>query len=270
VDALRLAVAQAPASCGDVMANVGTACRLLREAAEARACLVVFPELFLCGYAPAAIASDPGRFAIEPGDARVRSLAEECGRVGIAAVLGACTKGARGLANSAILIDSCGAVVEVYEKVHLWREERWVFSAGDRLLTWDLFGFRFGVAICYDAGFPEHARALALTGADVILCPSAFARGDEERRYGLYMPMRALENTLYVAAANALGSQGGCEFFGRSAVHDPTGRPVSAASEQEGVLVAVVRRSEIEEARRALPYLQERRTVIVQVAKGER
>jgi len=266
---LRIAVAQAYARRGNVPANVATVRRLIRAAAKEEAQLVVFPELFLCGYDPAAIASEPNRFAVDPDDRHAKSIAAECQRAGVAAVVGACVRSEKGLANSAIFFNAAGAVVDVYDKMHLWKEERRVFVEGERLLVVDFCGLRFGVAICYDAGFPEHTRALTLSGADAILCPSAFAMGDEEHRYDLYFPMRALENTVYVAVANVLGTQNGLTFFGRSAVYDPAGRPVATCGDQERVSVASVRRSDIERARRALPYLRDLRITKPPIVKGE-
>ena len=110
-----------------------------------------------------------------------------------------------------------------YNKIQLWATERAVFTPGDRYVMFGLDGFRIGVLICYDAGFPEHSP-LARAGADLIVCPSAFARGDEERRYDLYFPQRALENTVYVAVANAVGEQGGLSMFGAAASLGPGAR----------------------------------------------
>lgn len=255
---MRVAVAQIAARAGEVVGNIEAARRALTLAADQGAALAVFPELFVCGYDIAGIAADPSRYGVAAEQSELADLAETCRAHGVAAVMGACLREADGLSNAALVFDARGRNVGIYRKVHLWAEERRVFRAGNRLAVVDLNGWRIGLAICYDAGFPEHCRALALAGAQLIVCPSAFAVGEEERRYRLYFPMRALENTVFVVAANALGEQGGAAFFGDSLICAPDGRLLLKA-EGEGVAAVDLSMEQLAEARARLPYLAERR-----------
>jgi len=259
MDSLSVAVAQAPVEAGNVPANAATAVRLLEEAAAGGAQLAVFPELFLGGYDLPGMAADPRPYGVTPDGNVLRELAGACRRLGIAAVIGASVPHAGGWANGAIVLDHHGRHVATYNKIQLWATERAVFTPGDRYVMFGLHGFRIGVLICYDAGFPEHARALALAGADVVVCPSAFARGEEERRYHLYFPQRALENTVFVAVANAVGDQGGLAMFGRSSVFGPRGTLLCAAGSGREVAVARLDRQALLSARRDLPYLSDLR-----------
>ena len=259
---MRIAVGQAEAVSGEVSRNVQTALRLLSRAAEQEADLLVLPELFLCGYDLQALTEMGVSAAINVEDEAVVLLRQRCAELGIAVTVGASLRTSNGMTNSALVVDSCGEVIDIYEKVNLWAEERKLFVAGDRLSIMELAGFRVGVAICYDAGFPEHIRALTLSGAEVIVCPSAFALGDEQRRYRMYFPMRALENTVYVAVSNLVGRGGREEFFGESAVFDPAGRTIADAGHEEGISVAEVSRERIAVVRRELRYLEHRRPEI--------
>ncbi len=256
---MRVAVAQGAAKPADLEANAETALRLIAAARGRDADLVVLPELFLCGYDLETLASAGGKAAVTLDHVLVRRLRLACAEHRVSAVIGACIQRPLGLANSALVIDRSGAIVDVYDKANLWAAERVLFTAGNRLSILELAGFRVGVAICYDAGFPEHFRALTLRGAEVIVCPSAFALGDEQRRYRMYFPMRALENTVYVAVSNLSGSGSSGEFFGESAVYDPAGRMVAAAGREEGIVVAEVSRERIAEIRKELRYLEHRR-----------
>ncbi|HEY8417170.1 MAG TPA: carbon-nitrogen hydrolase family protein [Limnochordales bacterium] len=268
---LTIAVAQAPPVAGNPAANAETACALLEQAAAQGARLTVFPELFLCGYDLEGIAADPDGYAVRLESEPLARIARACRDTESAAIVGAClseeagpaggdmSSGSGILTNAAVIIDAGGEVRAVYRKVQLWQGERTVFEPGDQYVLVDLFGFRVGVMICYDGGFPEHARALTLAGAEIIACPAAFAVGDEQRRYRLYFPQRALENTVYLAVSNAVGVQGGLAMFGESAIFDPAGRPLVSLGGGQGVGVAVVDRSVIAGVRRDLPYLAERR-----------
>ena len=257
--ATRIAVAQAAADSGMISTNVATASRLVEQARARGAAILLLPELFLCGYDLEAIARDPVRFTVEPDGPELASLRSACREAGLTLVVGACLPAAPGRSNSALVIGDDGATQAIYDKIHLWTTELPRFTPGTKRLLIEIAGFRVGLAICYDAGFPEHCRSLALAGAELILCPSAFSRGEEERRYALYFPMRALENTVFLAVANLVGSAGGLDFFGRGAIFDPSGAPLAVAGASEDVIVAEISHDRLAAIRRELRYLEHRR-----------
>ncbi len=250
-----IAIAQAPSLPGRLDANVAQALTLIATAADQGADIVVLPELFLSGYDPAGIAADPAAHVVVPEDARCRRLAGLCAERGIASIVGAAVGNGEAVANAALVIAPDGEIVHVYRKAHLWGAERDAFVCGSGPVLVDLAGTKVGLAICFDAAFPEHARALALAGAEVIACPVAFAFGEERRRYQLYYPARALENTLYVAVSNSVGLQGGLQMFGDSALFGPRGQAIAQIAEPVGVATAPLDGEEIARARRDLPYL---------------
>lgn len=256
---LTVAVGQAPPVCGNVDANVSTACELLAEAARAGASLLVLPELFLCGYDIEAIARDPQRHTVDLDGPEFSRIGTACREHRISVVIGASIRTPSGSANAAAAVSSEGRILGAYEKTHLWNREQGVFVSGMELLAIDADGFQLGLGICYDAGFPEFCRAHVLAGADALVFVSAFGEGDERRRYDMYHPMRALENTVYVIVANASGPQGGVLFPGRSAVFDPSGIALARIDEPRGIAVTTLRSEELAHARAALPYLQDRR-----------
>jgi predicted amidohydrolase len=94
-----------------------------------------------------------------------------------------------------------------------------------------------GVLICYDIRFPEAARTLGLDGADIITLPTNWPEGAEVSP--TYMvPARAAENRVFVVSTNRVGVENGFRFIGRSAIHDITGAPITAAAGEETVLIA--------------------------------
>jgi predicted amidohydrolase len=256
---MRVAVGQAAAVSGDIPRNVATAARLVEEAGERGASLLLLPELFLCGYDLEGLERDPARFTIAATATELDPLREACRRARITAVVGACLAAGAGRTNSALVIGADGATRSIYDKIHLWTTEQPHFAPGTRHALLEIAGFRAGLAICYDAGFPEHCRALALAGAELLLCPSAFIVGEEERRYGLYFPMRALENTVYLAVANLVGGPAGQRFFGRGAVFAPSGAPLVVAGADEEIITAEISHEQLAAIRRDLRYLEQRR-----------
>ncbi|MEV7439524.1 carbon-nitrogen hydrolase family protein [Streptomyces griseoviridis] len=271
---LTVALGQARSVPGDLAANLATAVRLVREAAGAGARLLALPELFSCGYDPAAVAAAGRELTLAapaPGtapaeDSPLAPLARAAAESGVWVVLGAALAGprdgdapARRPVNAVLVVDPAGVVAGQYAKVHLWGPERDVFAAGGELVAVQADGVRVGLGVCYDAGFPEFTRAHRRAGAHAVLYCSAFAEGDTEHRYGVYHPARAVENGVYTLVCNAVGDLAGERYFGRSGAWHPDGRPLAALGAEEGVLVVTVEPDEPARVRAELPYLAELR-----------
>ncbi len=231
---LRVAAAQAASVAGDLAANVATAGRLVSEAAEQGAALVVLPEAFLTGYDPAVFAGPlpvDGRWDwLDP----LRDKAIET-QLGVVAGIVLQRDGRRTL--SSLVVGRDGTIEVPYDKQHLVGAEREHLSPGDHGASLVVDAVELGLAVCYDGCFPEHARAASDAGAIGYLCGAAYLRGSEHRR-DLYYAARALDNGCYVVLAGLTGRCGSQEFSGGSAIYDPEGRPLARLGEQAGVVVA--------------------------------
>jgi 5-aminopentanamidase len=217
-----VAVGQLHVREGDVDTNA-RACRgALEDAAVAGAELLVLPECALTGY----LFDDPDAAevaAIRSCDPRIRELGELAVQAGMTVVVGFLERAGDTLANSAAVLGSDGGVTLV-RKTHLpmLGADRFV-TAGDRIgpVIEMPFG-KLGVAICYDVRFPEVCRALALAGADVIAVPvnwSSVVKVVPEH----FVPVRAVENRVFVAVADRAGSAADTTFLGASRVVAPDG-----------------------------------------------
>jgi predicted amidohydrolase len=255
---LRLGAAQFGAVGGDVAANVGAHVTLLEEAARRSVDLLVFPELSLTGYAADRLVADARACALDPASPLLAPLRAACRRHRIAALAGAPVLCDGRLRLSALLFDRRGALAHIYEKQFLDGAEKDWFAPGEAGVLLEVHGRRLGVGICYDASFPEHARRLALAGAEAYLVSGAFPLGVSDFRRGVYFPARALENTVYVVFANYVGGHGGLGYGGRSAVYGPDGRLIDEASaEAPGLAVAAVDPQVLAAAREAATMLRD-------------
>lgn len=264
---LSVAAVQAEAVPGDVAGNARTAARLVGQAADSGARLVVLPELFLPAYHPPALRQDPAGADVaaddagEVADARLDPLRAVAADRRLAVLVGAAVRQPDGRRTcSALLVDRSGRVTAGYAKQHLCGpDEQELFTPGDRGGTLLVGGWRFGLGICYDGCFPEHGRAAALDGAHGYLCPSGYLVGSEHRR-DLYYRARALDNTMYVVFANPVGGTPPWRFNGGAAVYDPEGRPLRRAPEHgEAVVVARLDPAELRRVRAAHRMLVDRR-----------
>jgi predicted amidohydrolase len=230
---LTMAAAQAEAVAGDLAANAATAARLVREAGDSGAQVVVLPEAFLTGYDLPTFAGALPALVDLPLDA-LREAARDTGAV---VVLGSALESGGVKTLSSVVVQPDGAVDVPYDKQHLDGEEKQIFTAGDHGASLRVHGVELGLSICYDGCFPEHARAAAEDGAVGYLSSSAYFAGAEHRR-DVYYAARAVENGLYVVFAGLTGRCGAREFSGGSAVYDPEGRPLARLGTEPGVAVA--------------------------------
>lgn len=240
----------------------------LVEIAQNQVDIVLFPELFLTGY-------DCGveklkALAIDSNHEHLSLIREIAIRHTIAICLGYSELFEGQVYNSAILIDSAGKTALNYRKTHLWDPEelyeKAAFVPGDCLPVANLYLPRVhleivvGILICFDVEFPEPARVLALTGANLLLVPTAVIDSFPAR----YMvPCRAVENLVFVAYSNFCGP---CaittdeHFCGQSGIFSPHGVELARASEEfVGVLIATLDADEAREYIRRNNYMKERK-----------
>jgi len=236
--AWKIAAVQMDCHLADRPRNLEVLRARLSQSAGEGARLVIFPECALTGYAFESKDEAWPHAETLPGPSTDVLLAD-CRRLGVWAVVGLLERDGDLLFNAAALLGPDGQV-ESYRKVHrpCLGVDRFT-APGDRpFAVHDLGGLRLGMNICYDGSFPEAARVLALLGADLIVLPTNWPDG--ARRTADYLvSARALENGVYYAAVNRVGTEGGFHFIGRSQIADCNGDLLAVSSgDSEEILCA--------------------------------
>lgn len=253
---MKLALYQGPGAPRRPSDNRAIMARVARESAEAGCGLVVFPELFASGYNIGDAVFD----LAEPVDgptAEALSTAARESRIAILA--GYPERDGDAVYNAAMLVGSDGARLANARKTHLFgAAEKRLFRPGASLTIAAVGGMRAGLLICYDAEFPEAVRALALAGAELVLVPTALMR-PYERVARSVVPVRALENQVFLAYANRCGREGDLEYCGESCIIAPDGGELARAERQEALLVAEIDPAAYARSREHNPYLDDRR-----------
>ena len=210
------------------------------KARQGGADLVIFPECATTGYA-FSTREEAARLAEPIPGLTTRILQSLCEKHGGQIVLGMLEADGDQVYNTACHIAAVG-IVATYRKIHLpYLGIDRVVDFGDRPFSvYENDGLRIGLNICYDAGFPEAARVLALQGADLIILPTNWPTGAETLADHAIVT-RALENGVYYAAINRVGVELGTHFVGRSRICGPRGETLAVGSaDGEEILFAEI------------------------------
>jgi predicted amidohydrolase len=254
---VKIAVGQFAAS-EEWQPNAAQASELIRDAGERGADLLVLPEGVLTRFT-----ENLGRIrdTAQPLDGPFVELVRRA-TVGFdtTVVLGVHERSGADVFNTLLVLRD-GSLVATYRKLHLydafgaWESDN--ITSGDAVpAPFPCAGLRVGLMTCYDVRFPEAARLQTLAGADVIALPAAWVRGPQkERHWELMVAARALENTCYVVASGECGPRN----IGSSMVVDPMGVVVSRLGQEPGMAWTHVSSDRLQEVRRHLPVLANRR-----------
>ena len=236
---MRLALAQINTVVGDLDGNRERILAGLAEAKEARADLVLFPELAVTGYPPEDLLLRPAFIRAAEESLREFARATE----GVTALVGTPWFD-RDLFN-ACAVCAGGELKALYRKRFLpnygvFDEDRY-FAPGRDLLLLRFGEILAGPTICEDVWQPgPPATDLALAGAELIvnLSASPYHVGKAEDREEMLVT-RARDNSSYFAFCNAVGGQDELLFDGHSVVLDDEGEVLARAPGFEEALLVV-------------------------------
>jgi nitrilase len=267
---MRVAAIQMTSS-EDVAENLGAARRLVAEAADGGARVVVLPENFaIMGRREA----DKLAAAEADGDGPIQSaLAAMAAAHGVWIVAGTVplrVPGETRVAAASLVFDGTGRRVARYDKVHLFdvdipgRDETYRESAnnfpGSETVVVDTPAGRLGLSVCYDVRFPELYRHMSAAGATWFSVPAAFTVPTGEAHWETLLRARAIENLCAVVAAAQVGHHAnGRDTWGHSLIVDHWGRVLAMRPDGPGVVLGDLDPAAQVETRRRFPALDHRR-----------
>ncbi|MEU1983311.1 carbon-nitrogen hydrolase family protein [Nocardia sp. NPDC019395] len=264
-DTTALAVVQfAPHT--DIDANLAALTERVRAAAQQGARVVVAPEysMFALGRLDERL-----RAAAQPLDGpyvtALARLAADTGVYLVAGVVETTEPDDGRIYNTLVVLGPDGALCTQYRKVHLYDAFGQLESeivrpgplTGPPLFT--ASGLTFGLQTCFDLRFPEGFRRLAAAGAQVLLLPAQWIPGPGKvDQWTTLLRARAIENTVYLAAADQCGPRGA----GSSMIIDPAGRVLHQLADEPGIAVAELDPEVLHKVRRNNPSLALRRYTV--------
>jgi predicted amidohydrolase len=248
--------------------NLATADRLTRAAAAAGAQLVLLPEKWAVLGTPEETAAGAEPFD-GPAIRWARDVARELGIDLVAGSIAERVPGQEKGSNTSVHAGPDGEVHATYRKMHMfdvqvggraYRESEHEQPGDDIVLTSTADGVEVGMTVCYDLRFPELYRILAVRGARVLTVPAAFTLATTREHWEVLLRARAIEDQCFVVAANQIGEHApGIRSGGRSMIVDPWGVVLAQAPDAETFITADLDFGRLEEIRRSVPSLANRR-----------
>ena len=256
--------------------NVSNAEKLVRQAASEGAQIILIQELFESQY----FCMDQKEELFElskPFDNHptIKKFSELAKELKVVLPVSFFEKANRAHYNSVAIVDADGSVLGKYRKSHIpdgpGYQEKFYFNPGDTgFKVWNTKYAKIGVGICWDQWFPEAARSMVLSGAELLLYPTAIGGEPEDDGFDSSdMWQRAMighsaSNQIPVIASNRIGTEKGIDienyFYGRSFVTNHVGDKIAEGSrDKEEVLIGKINLSEAETLRNVWGVFRDRR-----------
>lgn len=195
------------------------------------------------------------------------AIAREFGVFLVAGTVEQVAPGGDRIRNTLVVLGPDGSLVTRYRKVHLYDAfghlESDVVEPGaiEAPATFTVGDITFGMQTCFDLRFPEGVRRVAAAGAQVLLLPAQWIPGPGKvDQWSTLVRARAIENTVYVAAADQAAPRGA----GASMIVDPAGAVLAELGDEPGVLTAGIDLAYLSKVRTANPSLALRRFAITE------
>ena len=260
---VKIACCQMEPIVGNKSDNLKKSIQMIEEAASNGANLIVLPELCNSGYV---FETREEAFELSeeiPSGESCKSWSKICKKLGVHIVAGINERAGDLLYNSSVVIGP-NDYVGTFRKVHLWNEENLFFEPGD--LGFPVFKTpigRISCHICYDSWFPESYRLAALQGADIVCVstnwvPIPGQDKDREAMANILVMAAAHVNSVFIAAADRIGTERGQPFIGQSIIASYTGWPIGgpASTDKEEIIYAEANLSDARRKRNWTEYNQ--------------
>jgi len=229
---MKICLAQTKPITGDITSNVAQHKRIIAQASDHGAALVIFPELSLTSYEPA-LAKE---LATDQHDPRLDDFQTLSDTHQITIGVGLPTQTEAGICISMVLFQP-QQLRRTYSKKYIHADEEPFFVRGQNFPTLTVNQTEVGLAICYELSIPEHAAQAAHSGAEIYIASVAkFTNGVEKASQRLAEIAR--QYGIPVLMSNCVGPADGAECAGQSAVWDAQGMSLGQLGDtEEGIII---------------------------------
>lgn len=255
-------------STDNVEENLKSAKKLIMQAVDNGAKLVVLPEMF------AIMGTDTlGKLKAQEifGKGLIQDFLQTCAQANKVWIVGGtipiATENPNKINATCLVYNDSGNLVASYKKIHLFdvcvtegKEEYQESSTtipGTEVVVLDSPIGKLGLAVCYDLRFPEFFRIMLNKGAEVFALPAAFTDVTGKAHWEILIRARAIENLAYIIAACQGGAHpGGRKTYGHSMIVNPWGETLTSLEYQSNVITADIDLNLLATIRAKMPVQQ--------------
>lgn len=226
--------------------------------------LLFFPEIQLTPFFPQYKGLNADKYCLKPESKEI-NLFREMAKINdmyISPNIYLEIKGKR--YDTSLLIEPSGNIAEYAKMVHIaqakqFYEKDYYTPSDDGFKVVDTPYGKIGIVICYDRHLPESIRSCTLMGADLIIIPTANTKAEPMEMFEWEIRVQAMQNQVFIAMCNRVGTEGEMDFSGQSIVVDPYGDILVRADENEQLICMEADIKIARKIRKEKPYIESRR-----------
>ncbi len=245
----------------DIQRNLEKVLDYMGSAAAQGADLFLTTEVCLSPFFPQYPGRDASGYAMSIDDEIVKAFQAACRRLKLAASPNIYLREGEKYYDASLYIDANGELLGISKMVHICQapcfyEQDYYAPSDTGFPVYATAMGKIGIVICYDRHFPESIRTCALKGAQLVLIPTVNTANEPVDLYEWELRVAAMQNNVFIACCNRVGTEDAMEFYGESMVIDPDGNIVAKAGETEQLLIADIDLSLVGAARKKRPFLE--------------
>ena len=253
---------------GNKTANLNKIEELLKRNEDKKLDLILIPEFFSTGICHNAMINEPED---EYGGETIEKIASLASKYKTNIIAGSIIEKVNDkLYNTSYAINRNGETIAKYRKIHLFNylggTEGERITPGNEPVVVDFDFAKVGMSICFDIRYPLHFRKLLQMGAEIMVCPTAWAylnsQSDLEKEttknvWCSLNVARAAENLVYFISADICGKVDSfLSASGNSMIVSPTGNVLQNAGEEEGTIFEEIYLNIVRDFKKSYPVVE--------------
>lgn len=260
---MRIALAQMK-NAGNMRENLNKSIGLIKEAAENRADLILFPEVQFTEFFPQYAGQNAEKYRLKLDSEEVKRLQAASREHSILSVPNIYLEENGKAYDASLLIGADGEIKGIQKMVHIaqakqFYEQDYYTPADDGFKVFDTEYGKIGIVVCFDRHYPESIRTEALMGAELVLIPTVNTKAEPSEMFEWELRVQAFQNSVAIAMCNRVGREGEMEFSGESMAVDANGARIVKAGDEEQLVYVELDLSASEKIRKNRPYTGLRR-----------
>ena len=244
--------------------NLSKTIRFVEQAGEAGADLIFFPEVQLSPFFPQYEKRDAEQWAMSLDGPEITAIRNACRKSHIYASPNVYLKQGERRYDASLMINADGRILGVSKMVHIaqakyFYEQDYYTPSDDGFKVFNTPFGRVGIVICYDRHLPESIRTCTLMGAQLVIIPTANTKAEPMEMFEWEIRVQAMQNQVFIAMCNRVGTEGDMDFAGESIVVHPSGDVICKADDKERLVCCEIDLAESDAWRAKKPYIPTRR-----------